>query len=955
MSAANGEAVPQSQPYNELTGTWRKDSAAEQRIRATIEKYIPDVSARTSALSFLAFAIENAHEERENAWYLKATRLGIRLITARVFACEIRRSHLRISVIGPIDDDVRTKIGADPEDDEEFKSIPGGIFLTIPVEHAAIALEALKEPFNLFVDMAMVKVRRAVGMDDHSPEGVDYVSSIVGRPLPQPTPQVDSDTGDEDEDEVEEVSREPQVRGRAPIFEHGQRSIASLMSDVERGVIALPDLQRPFVWEDTKVRDLLDSLFLGFPVGTLVFWHTSSEKDARGFGADRPELSAQTLVIDGQQRLTSLFAVMKGVQIIGKDGDRRRISIAFRPRDGRFEVTDAAIKKDPEFIPDVTELWNGGRSKPQIRRDLLAALREKGRQVDERYEDAVERNIDRAHSLNDYRFPTVDIRKTASTQAEEATEEDVAEIFVRINNQGTRLGQADFVLTLLSVFHGQLRDRIEEQSRRMSEGTVVAVDTQQLLRAICGVAFGRARMSAVYRFLRGVDPNTGEADVDERKRRLDELDNAAGVCLDITAWRDFLLRVQHAGFVSPALIASKNAIVNSYAFYIRGRNIGVARRDLGELISRWLYVSLLTARYSGSSETMFEQDLGRVSSLRGDDSVAFIAALDSAISDSVGGDYWTRTLVSSLETQKSRAPSALGFRAAQVVLGARALFSDQLLQHFLAPGLQATRSASELHHIFPEAWLRSKGVTERRQINQVANLADTGWYDNSVIGSRGPAQYVPRLRERLKIDDDRWARMCAEHALPLGWEMMGYDEFLHERRKRMADIAHAAFRQLGGTVEGAVLSPPWFLPGSEDVWKRIATTEVALRGLVRDVYMGRFGDNAATKIESTLGEREREGLRLSLRSRPSGAQPLSIVDYLYLQGLPTLLFSTEVWQDVRERIGGDKETKGRLQAAIQNIVKVRNEIAHVRDVPHDELMRASVACGDVMEMIRPKN
>jgi hypothetical protein len=131
----------------------------------------------------------------------------------------------------------------------------------------------------------------------------------------------------------------------------------------------------------------------------------------------------------------------------------------------------------------------------------------------------VEDNLDRAHAIADYRFPTVDIRKTATTQAEEATEEDVAEIFVRINNQGTRLGQADFVLTLLSVYHGELRDRIEERSREMSRGTVVAIDTQQLLRAVCGVAFGRARMSAIYRYLRGVDPTTGEADASERVKR----------------------------------------------------------------------------------------------------------------------------------------------------------------------------------------------------------------------------------------------------------------------------------------------------------------------------------------------------------------------------------------------------------------------------------------------------
>jgi hypothetical protein len=334
------------------------------------------------------------------------------------------------------------------------------------------------------------------------------------------------------------------------------------------------------------------------------------ERDARAFGAERPGLRATTLVIDGQQRLTSLYAVMRGVDVVGKDGDKRRITIAFRPRDGRFEVADAAIRNDPEFLSNVTELWkSGGRTRSQIRRDLMNTLRDRGRVVDDRYEDAVEHNLEVAHGISDYRFPTVDIRKTVGAQAAEASEEDVSEIFVRINNQGKRLGQADFVLTLLSVFHGDLRDRIEERSRVMSEHAIIGIDTQQLLRAACGVAFNRARMSAVYRLLRGVDATSGESDPDERVRLLDKLDEAANRCMELTPWRDFVLRAKHAGFVSPHLIASKNAAVNAYTFYVRGQMLGVPKNQLDEAISRWLFGTLLTARYSTSAETVFEEDL----------------------------------------------------------------------------------------------------------------------------------------------------------------------------------------------------------------------------------------------------------------------------------------------------------------------------------------------------------
>jgi hypothetical protein len=939
-------------------GKWKQREGVEERIRQMLESSLPDEPTRKAALRFLAAAIENADEERTDSWCLRETGEGLRLMTGRLFACEVARSKMRVSVIGPVGDEVRVVLGSDPETDEQFKKVPGGLLLTFPIEHASKAEKLLSDGFNNFVDMAMARVRRRVSLEDHVPEGVAYISRVVGRDLPQPDPLTDSNDpaqGDEDLDEDDAAtSREPRVRGRAPIFEHGQRSIASLVSDIEREVIALPDLQRPFIWEDTKVRDLLDSLFVGFPVGTLVLWHTSSDKEARALGGERPGLRATTLVIDGQQRLTSLYAVMRGVEVVDKDGSTRKISIAFRPRDGRFEVADAAIRNDPEFLPNVTELWNGARPKPQLRRDLMNALRDKGRPVDENYEDAVERNLDRAHSIADYRFPTVDIRRTATTHDEEATEEDVAEIFVRINNQGTRLGQADFVLTLLSVYHGDLRDRIEDRSRTMSLGTVVSIDTQQLLRAVCGVAFGRARMSAVYRYLRGVDPTSGEADAAGRLKRLTQLDDAAKECMELTPWRDFLLRVQHAGFVNQALIASKNAIVNAYAFYIRGRKAGVSKNQLDELIARWVFGTLLTARYSGSSETVFEQDLARVARAGPGDANGFARALDDALSETLTNDYWTQTLVSALETQKGRAPAALAFRAAQVVLGTRALFSDQYLRNLLNPPAHGLRAASEVHHLFPEVWLHARGIHDRRRVNQVANLADTGWHENSSIGGRGPADYVPRLREKLNIDDERWGRLCAEHALPLGWESMEYEEFLRDRRRRMADIVRVAYRQLGGESDAPPVTPPWFLPGAEVVWQRIAETERALRAIVREVYAARFGDSAASRIEAAVPEGERQTLARNLARRPPGAEPLSIVDYLYLGQLPAILFAPDVQQEARVLFIGPQDPKQRLLAAISEIAPVRNEIAHVREIDRDRLLRANVACADVLKMLRSK-
>ncbi len=375
------------------------------------------------------------------------------------------------------------------------------------------------------------------------------------------------------------------------------------------------------------------------------------------------------------------------------------------------------------------------------------------------------------------------------------------------------------------------------------------------------------------------------------------------------------------------------------------------KNKLDEVIARWAFATLLTARYSGSSETVFEEDLTRVADASTGDGDAFVRALDDAMGETITGDYWTRTLVASLETQKSRAPAALAFRAAQVVLGTRALFGDQLLQNLLDPPAQGGRAASETHHLFPEAYLHGRGIRDRRRVNQVANLADVGWHENNVIGGRGPAEYVPRVRQRLGISDDAWGRMCAEHALPIGWEAMEYERFLSERRRRMADIIRVAFRKLGGEADAQPVSPPWFLAGSEVVWQRITETERALRGVVREVYAASFGDRAAQKIEATLPEREREILGRALRARPVGAEPLSIVDYLYLGQLPPLLFANDAWPHASRRLGGASDLKQRLQAAIGQIAPVRNEIAHVREVDQDRLMRATIACGDVLAMV----
>jgi hypothetical protein len=151
-------------------------------------------------------------------------------------------------------------------------------------------------------------------------------------------------------------------------------SLSKLIQDIDMGEIGLPDIQRPFVWTPTKVRDLFDSMYKGFPVGYLLFWSNSLAEGTRQIGTDSKQKVPRLLIVDGQQRLTSLYSVLKGKPVMTDDFKPFTINIAFRPRDAYFEVTDAAIRIDPEFIADISQLWSGQVSRNRFVKDFISRL-----------------------------------------------------------------------------------------------------------------------------------------------------------------------------------------------------------------------------------------------------------------------------------------------------------------------------------------------------------------------------------------------------------------------------------------------------------------------------------------------------------------------------------------------------------------------------------------------------
>src|ERR1700720_22151 len=165
-----GEEAPST--FNTADGTWNQRVGVEERLRELLQLSIPNETIRVAVLNLFALAIENADEQRSDAWYVRETAHGLRLMTGRLVACEVVRSKMRVSAIGPIGDDIRGVLGSETEQDEELKTIQGGLLLTFSVEHAGEALDLLRDGLTSFVEMAMARVRRPVGLEDHVPEAV---------------------------------------------------------------------------------------------------------------------------------------------------------------------------------------------------------------------------------------------------------------------------------------------------------------------------------------------------------------------------------------------------------------------------------------------------------------------------------------------------------------------------------------------------------------------------------------------------------------------------------------------------------------------------------------------------------------------------------------------------------------------------------------------------------------
>ena len=577
------------------------------------------------------------------------------------------------------------------------------------------------------------------------------------------------------------------------VFTQVTYSVDSIINDIKMGVVGLPDIQRPFVWKNASVRDLFDSMYRGYPVGYLLFWRNGAMDDSSSIGVDQKQKTPSLLIVDGQQRLTSLYTVIKGIEVVRQNYSKERIKIAFDPLQEKFAVADGVISRDASYIPDISFIWRSDCDLFSLVDEYLNGLKE-NHEVSPEDEKKIKQSIQKLFSLRSFPLIALELSKDIS-------EDKVAEVFVRINSKGTTLNQADFILTLMSVFWDDGRTQLEEfckDAKTPSDGKpssynhYIKPSPDQLLRVSVGLAFKRARLQFIYSILRGKDLETEQFSDERRVEQFEKLKVAQEKALNLTYWHDFMKCIRSAGFMSGKVISSQANLLYTYVFYLIGRTeYGLSGHKFRKVIAQWFFMVSLTGRYTLSAESAMESDLARLRSVQEGDE--FVQILQNICNIELTTDFWNIYLPNALATSSPRSPSLFAYNAALVLLNADALFSDMKIADLLDPSTIGPKSAVERHHLFPKGYLAKLNITDIRDTNQIANYAYVEYAENIKISDQSPSEYMPKFKPE---NEDRLKKLYYWHALPINWEFMEYSQFLEKRRELIAKVIKDGYQKL---------------------------------------------------------------------------------------------------------------------------------------------------------------
>lgn len=577
-----------------------------------------------------------------------------------------------------------------------------------------------------------------------------------------------------------------------------QQLIETLLALVTSGEIAIPEIQRPFVWDSSKVRDLMDSLYQGYPIGYVIAWRNPSVRLKDGSLSE-----GKKILIDGQQRITALTAAILGQYVINKTYESIKIKIAFHPIDERFEVQNPAILKDKTWLPDISEAING---------DLFDI-------ADQYFE--LNPNADKKQVRNAF-SNLVNIPKKQIGMIELSADldiETVTEIFIRINSKGVVLSQADFVMSKIASnteydgnelrkaidyfchlavapeFHKHIvdNDKIfakteffqKMQWLKTENEDLYDPDYNDLIRVAFTTQFNRGRLSDLVSLLSGRNFETRTYEASIAESSFARLKTGVNNFINETNFKRFLMIIKSAGFISPKLIRSQNAINFAYIVYLKLKELGVNSVAIENYVRRWLVYSILTSRYSGSPESVFDFDVKQISQKPFDEYLK--EKEEGELSDA----FWNASLPQSLDTSVASSPYFHVFLAAQVKANDKGFLSKDVLVGDLIT-LQG-----DIHHLFPKDYLKKNGL-DRGKYNQIANYVYMQSEINIKVGNKPPKDYFEVIKLQMLNNNQKVSGIATGEQLldnlkmncvPTEIQQMNiddYHDFLILRRKLMA-------------------------------------------------------------------------------------------------------------------------------------------------------------------------
>src|SRR5258708_17535058 len=576
--------------------------------------------------------------------------------------------------------------------------------------------------------------------------------------------------------------------------------VETLLAWVKSGEIAIPEIQRPFVWDATKVRNLLDSLYQGYPIGYLIAWRNPTVRLKDGTAS-----AGKRILIDGQQRVTALMAALLGKEVLTKDYETTRIRIAFHPQNQAFEVTNPAIQKDSAWIADIADLFAPSAKLLQITKRYAAS--NKG--LDE---DAIFGTLERLRKIVNNNVGVIEL-------AEDLDIETVTEIFIRVNSAGATLSQADFVMSKIAADekHGgnTLRKAIDyfchlaiapdflgrikkvDQAFASSEffpkmrwladvnEDIYDPSYTDMLRVAFTSQFRRGKLQDLVALLSGRNFETKQYEEVIAAESFNRLKQGILEFMNHTHFDRFTMILRSAGFETSNLIRAQNSLNFAYILYLRGRAEKMPAADLEQLVRRWYVMSVLRGRYTGSPESTFDYDIRQI------ESQGLANFTEAVIDPELPKSYWTQLLPREMDTSAVFSPYFLVYQAAQVKLGDRGFLSrditvrDLILNH------------SDVHHVFPKNHLKKQGLSKSKY-NQIANFVLAQSEINIAIGDKAPEVYFEELAKQCDGGKKKYGGITKDtdmkenhrmNCLPetlLDGKIPTYDEFLDKRRKLMS-------------------------------------------------------------------------------------------------------------------------------------------------------------------------